>query len=144
MPNPLLLFSLSLSGLFAFLVFLCPSILFLPFCRSRGFRPSFVILPPTLVTLSEAKGRRLGHGTIPQTDLSVKHGMIRERRENGFGMGHDWVGLGEGGVRRVIVKVPGRLLRARSRWMAALISPKCVNAWGKFPSCSPVCEISSA
>ena len=66
--------------------------------------------------------------TIPQTDRSVKHGMIRERRENGFRTDHGWVGLGEGGVRRVIVKVPCRLLRARSRWIAALISPKCVKA----------------
>ena len=100
----------------------------LAFRLSWGLHPSFVILPPTLVTLSGAKGLRLHQSTIPQTDLSVKHGMRRERGENGLRTDHDCVGLGEGGVRRVIVKVPCRLLRARSRWIAALISPKCVKA----------------
>src|SRR5687768_15038638 len=32
----------------------------------------------------------------------------------------------------------------RPRLIAALMSERCVNAWGKLPSCSPVSPISSA
>jgi uncharacterized protein YndB with AHSA1/START domain len=39
---------------------------------------------------------------------------------------------------------PGPWSSWRSRLMAALISDRWVNAWGKLPSCSPVWPISSA